>query len=592
MKKYFLLLNFLLFSTTVFAGDINLSLEKFCKQKDTITTTQEIKNEEIENKKSAQAMDILQNTTGIFVQKTADMGRADPVIRGFGDSCRKIVVAIDGKPEYMALFGCGVSHSILAGNIDRIEITKGPDSVLYGSGALGGAINIITKVPTKSFEGNIDFSVGSFNTQNAKMYLGGIKDSIIYEIAANKASSEGHLENSQYNATDLYEKLGYIFNDGGIIKVQAKQYSGLTHYPKPVSGGSWQQGYWEDYQRGSIQLDYNKIFSRKELSAKVYENYGEHKFSNQFHSRDSLIGAILNYDIEIGNKNLLKTGAEFRQQEGKLVGKSQVSPMKLGGWKTSSWSVFALDKHNFTDKFSAVLGARYNNDEISGDFVATRAGLEYKISEIVLAKALYSRAFRSPYLNELYLLPASNENLKPEEINSYEIGFDIKKDDLIFNITGFVMKGDNLIQNDLGKFKNTGEYEFKGSEMFLSYTFNKYINAMAGYTYFNAGKHTQGRPEQKIDSEINFKVSKWSLSLNAMYIGEYYAKDEKQDRLNDFVVVNTILSYEVNENIKLYINGQNLTNQYYEIFIDRQTDKYPIMQMPGTSIYFGTQIKF
>lgn len=154
------------------------------------------------------------------------------------------------------------------------------------------------------------------------------------------------------------------------------------------------------------------------------------------------------------------------------------------------------------------------------------------------------------------------------------------------------MKGDNLIQNDLGKFKNTGEYEFKGSEVFLSYAFNKYINTMAGYTYFNAGKHTQGRPEQKIDSEINFKVSKWSLSLNAMYIGEYYAKDEKQDRLNDFVVVNAKLSYEVNENIKLYINGQNLTNQYYEIFIDRQADKYPIMQMPGTSIYFGTQIKF
>ena len=593
MKKIFWLLNFMFISVTIFAADINLSLEKTYEQKDTITTTQEITSEEIENSHSNQAMDILQNTTGVFVQKTGDTGRADPVIRGFGDSCRKIFIAIDGKPEYMSLFGCGVSHSILSGNIDRIEITKGPDSVLYGSGALGGAINIITKLPAKPFEGSVDYSLGSFNTQNAKIYLGGLTESnIIYEVSANKMSSDGHLENSQYNATDLYEKLGYIFNDGSIIKVQAKQYSGLTHYPKPVSGGNWPANYWEDYSRYSLQADYNKSFSRSELSLKVYENWGEHKFSTNFHSRDSLIGATANYDIEIGEKDLLKTGAEFRQQEGKLVDKPGPSPMKIGSWKTSSWSVFALNKYNFTDEFSTVLGARYNNDEISGDFVAVRAGAEYELFEDIFVKGLYSRAFRSPYLNELYLLPTSNEDLNPEEINNYEIGFDIKKDNLTVNITGFVMKGDNLIQVEKGKFKNVGDYEFKGSEVFVGYVFNKYVKAKAGYTYFNAGEHTQGRPESKIDVGAEFKAGKWGLLLGSTYVGEYYAKDKKEDRLKDYALLNAKLIFEVNENIKLFIDGQNLTNQDYELFIDRQTDDFPVMQMPGTAIYFGTQVKF
>lgn len=593
MKKISLLLSLLLFTTTVFADDVNLSLEKIYEQQDTIITTQEITREEVENKHSNQAMDILQNTTGVFVQKTGDMGRADPVIRGFGDSCRKIFIAIDGKPEYMSLFGCGVSHSILSGNIDRIEITKGPDSVLYGSGALGGAINIITKLPTKPFEGTVDYSLGSFNTQNAKIYLGGLTESnIIYEVSANKMSSDGHLENSQYNATDLYEKLGYVFNDGSIIKVQAKQYSGLTHYPKPASGGNWPPNYWEDYNRYSLQADYNKFFSRSELSLKVYENWGEHKFSTNFHSRDSLIGAIANYDIEIGEKDLLKTGAEFRQQEGKLVDKPAPSPMKIGSWKTSSWSVFALDKHNFTDELLAVIGARYHNDEISGDFVAARVGLEYELVEDIFVKGLYSRAFRSPYLNELYLLPTSNEDLKPEEINNYEIGFDIKKDNLIVNVTGFVMKGDNLIQVEKGKFKNVGEYEFKGSEVFVGYVFNKYFKAKAGYTYFNAGEHTQGRPESKVDAGLDLKVGKWNLLLGSTYVGEYYAEDNKEGRLNDYALLNAKLIYEVNENIKLFVDGQNLTNQDYEIFIDRQTDGFPVMQMPGAAVYFGTQIKF
>ncbi len=90
----------------------------------------------------------------------------------------------------------------------------------------------------------------------------------------------------------------------------------------------------------------------------------------------------------------------------------------------------------------------------------------------------------------------------------------------------------------------------------------------------------------------NFKVSKWSLLLGETYVGKYYAGDNKENRLDNYALLNARLTYEVNENIKLYVNGQNLTNKNYKIFIDIQTDGYPIMQMPGAAVYFGTQIKF
>ena len=63
-------------------------------------------------------------------------------------------------------------------------------------------------------------------------------------------------------------------------------------------------------------------------------------------------------------------------------------------------------------------------------------------------------------------------------------------------------------------------------------------------------------------------------------------------RLNDFAVVSAKLSFAVNDNIKLFVDGENLTNQEYEIFLDRDADNYPITKMPGTAVYFGTQIKF
>ena len=602
MKKFLVLLSTLIVSTTVFADDINLSLEKFYEQKDTITTTQEITSQDIEKVNPVEALEVLKNVPGVMVQKTGDTGRTDPSIRGFGDNCRRIIVLIDGKPEFMSLFGCGVSHSMLAGNVDRVEITKGPDSVLYGSGALGGVINIITKTPTKPFEGNIDVSFGSFNTQNAKVYLGGLQNNILYEVAANKITSDGHLPNSQYNATDVYEKLGYVFNDGSLLVFEAKQFQGLKHEPETRRQDGkdtvYKNNYWEDYHRNSYQLNFDKLFSRGHLTIRGYRNDGDHKFSNDWHSKDSLTGAMVNYDWEIGDDNLLKIGGDYKQQEGKLLSTSSPQ-MYLGTWKLYEYAFYALDKHNFTDKFTAVAGVRYNNNEVSGEQFVPRGGLEYQFTESLLVKGLYSRGFRSPYLNELYLTKASNENLKPETVDSYEIGADFKKDDFIFNVTGFVMKGDNLIQKEENKikppqftFRNVGEYEFKGVELYLSYIFNKFVDAQAGYTYFDAGEHTQGRPQDKLDLNVNFKVSKWSLSLNGMYVGNYYAKDKKQDRLNDFAVVSAKLSYDVNDNIKLFVDGENLTNQEYEIFLDRDADNYPITQMPGAAVYFGTQIKF
>lgn len=602
MKKISVLLSFLLLTTSVFAANINLSLEKVSQQEDTITTIQEVTSQDIEKVNPVQALEVLKNVPGVVVQGTGNTGRTDPSIRGFGDNCRRIVVLIDGKPEFMSLFGCGVSHSMLAGNVDRVEITKGPDSVLYGSGAIGGVINIITKMPTKPLEGNIDVSFGSFNTQNAKVYLGGLQNNIIYEIAANKITSDGHLPNSQYNATDLYEKLGYVFGDGSLLIFEAKQFQGLKHEPetRTKDGGKiYSNNYWEDYHRNSYQLNYDKFFSRGRLSVKAYRNDGDHKFSNDWHSKDSLTGAIANYDWEIGDNNLLKLGADYKQQEGKLLSQSAGGKMNIGTWKLYEYAFYALDKHNFTDKFTAVLGARYNNNEISGEQFVPRGGLEYQLTEELLIKGLYSRGFRSPYLNELYLVPAKNENLKPETVDSYEIGADFNKDDFYLNITGFIMKGDNLIQKEENKIKppmytlqNTGDYEFKGVELYLSYIFNKFVDAQAGYTYFDAGEHTQGRPQDKLDLNINFNVSKWTLALNGMYVGNYYAKDKKQDRLKDFAIVSAKLSYEVNDNINLFVAGENLTNQEYEIFLDRDADNYPITQMPGAAVYFGTQIKF
>jgi len=152
------------------------------------------------------------------------------------------------------------------------------------------------------------------------------------------------------------------------------------------------------------------------------------------------------------------------------------------------------------------------------------------------------------------------------------------------------MNGGNIIENRSGKLQNTGSYVFKGSEISFDYKFNRNLNAGLSYTYFDAGDNTQGRPGNKIDADAVFKSGKWTFSADSMYVGEYYASNNKNGRLKDFVVINAKVSYEVKEDIRLFVDGQNITNKNYSLFLDRDGGR--IMEMPGAAVFLGTQIKF
>ena len=111
---------------------------------------------------------------------------------------------------------------------------------------------------------------------------------------------------------------------------------------------------------------------------------------------------------------------------------------------------------------------RFNYDEISGSAFVPRAGLSYDITGFLTARAVCSRGFRPPYINELYTLPSSNKNLEAEYQNNYEIGLNSKYLDADFDITGFVINENNIIRPPAkmpGKFSNSGGYVFKGIEL-------------------------------------------------------------------------------------------------------------------------------
>ncbi|MCL2334634.1 MAG: TonB-dependent receptor, partial [Endomicrobia bacterium] len=408
-KAVAVLFGLLMFNAAAFAGgsELFLSLEKDGSSSG-FAARSEVAAKDVENKNTPAAFDLVSSVPGVFVSKAASVIKSDISIRGLGDSARKLGVFIDGRPEKMSIFGCGVAQSILSGNVDSIEIIKGPDSVLYGSDALGGVINIVTKMPQKPFEASLDASYGSFNTQNYFLSAGGRQDKFSYYGSANKASSDGYIKSSGYNAMDYGAKFSYRPDAESELSVGGKYFDGKEYEPSARRpNGAPVQPSWYDYKRGGADLRYKRSFENIKADILLFGDFGEHLFSDAFHSKDSTLGAFARFSSNFfDDKNTLKYGAQYKYSDGKIIGGG--FPYRLGEWDKNEFAVFALDEHAFNSQTKAFAGVRYNHDEISGDFFAPRAGLSYSFTDKFSAKAVYSRGFRSPQLNELYTLQSSN----------------------------------------------------------------------------------------------------------------------------------------------------------------------------------------
>ncbi|MBM3322010.1 TonB-dependent receptor, partial [candidate division WOR-3 bacterium] len=138
----------------------------------------------------------LASLPGVFVQKTGPFGRTDIDIRGTGDRGCRVQVLVDGRPEKMPIFGCVVTHTLPLNNVERIEVVRGPLSVLYGSDALAGVVNIVTRRAGQPLDLAARLDYGSFNTMHGTLTAGTRQDRFHLLLSADKAMSDGHLPNS------------------------------------------------------------------------------------------------------------------------------------------------------------------------------------------------------------------------------------------------------------------------------------------------------------------------------------------------------------------------------------------------------------
>lgn len=538
------------------------------------------------------AMNALLFEPGVFVMRTGDFGRADVEIRGLGQRGQRLGVMVDGRPEKMGIFGCVITQTFPYDNVERIEVVRGPASVLYGSDALGGMINIITHTPRRGRETEAQASYGSFDTRRFTFRQGAGLERGGYYFTFDDSRSDGHIANSSYSGKSftgkVYSDLGHSWH----LTLNGKYYDGKKYEPL-ITYTTPPPELWNVYRRSGFDLSLNHQNQGQDFSLKIYTDLGHHVFSDGWNSRDHVYGGVLRYTLTNWKYNELTLGADFRY----LQGKSYNFP--VGQWDKNEGGLFIEDQYVLKNRLILNAGFRINRDSVCGYEAVPSFGTIFMINDSTSVRGLISKGFRSPQLSELYLYPTSNRDLHPERLWNYELGFSKQFWTRVnFDLTLFLMNGNDLIQLAANptpppafKQVNIGHYRAKGIEASLRGQISPHLLASAFVTYLDPGEETIGRAKQKYDFSLIFKKGRVFSSIMAQYVTDYYAGNNHTNPLPSFFLLNAKIDLDLSRYFGVFLALNNIFDVDYKIYVNLPGQAAGAYPLPGRSINVGLRIK-
>ena len=513
-------------------------------------------------------------------------------IRGIsGSPNNRVLVLIDGQPQFMGIFAHPIADAYTSSDIERVEVIRGGASLLYGSNALAGAINFITrKTHGDGTHLGASLSYGSFETQLYNAHLRHQQGKFSLVAAGNYQSTTGIREDApdDYNNLTGYLKLGYQVHENLSLSVDANLIDAEYGFPGPVSMPVDAQ---RDYTRGRVALALENEFDQWEGALRFYYNFGEHDFTDGFNSTDFTRGISLYQNWKMSSQTLLTLGAEVQQFGGTANNETLPPPVQKGlGTENTVEEVhaYALFQHTFSEKLTFNAGLRGLNNSIYGSAANPLLGFSYLAGKHSTLKASAARSFRSPGIIDLFIFPPSNADLEPESLWTYEVGWSqfFPSARLNLELTAFLMEGENLIQEVFTgtpppQRQNTGSFSNRGLELMAQLQPSKRIFLGLNYTHLNRSTPMLYAPKHEANLQTRVQFPILSASVNLKWV------DGLNTQLNPILEESYALLRLRLETVpvgpfRFFVEGDNLLDTVYEIDAGFPT--------PGRSFRIGIRL--
>jgi iron complex outermembrane receptor protein len=520
-------------------------------------------------------------------------------IHGVG-SGNKVLMLFDGQPMWAAIFGHHIPDAYVASDAEKVEVIRGPGSLLYGSNALGGVINVITrKADEDGIHGRGRIMYGSYNTQKYLANGGFKKDKFNAFVSINHDRTDGQRENSDFYITNAYAILGYTFSNNWHVSADA-----IIADFKTINPGAVQQPMFDNWAkalRTTYSFALNNRYDDINGSIQAFYNNGKHKINDGygadtqprtylFRSDDYNAGIVLFESFRLVEGNLLTAGMDIKQWGGHAWNDSiNGQTGEIIDQSVNEIAGYAVVQQTLFDKFTLNAGIRLENNEGYGNEWIPQGGIAYNPTAQSTLKLSASKGFRSPNIRELYMFMPANPDLKPEKMNNYDFSYlqSLLDNTLHFELTLFYAQGENLITTTMidGRPKNvnTGKFINKGFDFGLTYKILENLKLSGNYSFLDSDIKITASPKHKAFLSLGWNHGKFAITPNFQYVGGLYLSDNVSVTEN-YALLNCKVSYKIKPSINIFLNGENLTDTSYET--------YAGFPMPGIVVLGGIDLKY
>ncbi len=485
-------------------------------------------------------------------------------VRGVsGASNTGVLVLVDGNPQYQGIFGHPLPDMYISSNVEKVEVIRGPGSILYGSNAMAGVVNIITKKQqTEGFSAKAGGSYGTYNTQDYHGYVGYKKNKFSLLGSYSHNQTDGVRENSDFRSDNGLIKAEYAINK----HFNANTDFNMSAIDATDNGPSFAPSLFSiDVIRGSASFALENKFDKSEGAIKIYHNYGTHDLSDGWYSTDRNTGGMIYQSFNLFSNNNVTVGSDFKNYGGK--GNMGANANKY--LTVNELAFYSYVQQTFFDNLSVSAGLRFENNSMYGNNFIPLAGITYNPLTNTIFKGSVSKGFRSPTIMELYLF-APNPGLEPEQMINYEIGWfqTFLNNTISTELTAFMAEGDNIIQQQGVRPNitrlNSGTFSNKGIEFSARYAVNKNLNVHGNYSYLHMEKVLLAAPRHHVNLNFNYAYKILNLNLSAQHVDKLYTKISPEIT-QSFTLINARIGVKPVKKLELFVNAKNMLDQKYEI---------------------------
>lgn len=627
MKKEMLFVAGLLSGVSAFASDpaaidslINLkgvvvSANRINVNRNSVPLTiSVIDRDEIEASSESALLPVLsERVPGLFVTQKGitgfgvSAGSAGTVnIRGVG-SGNKVLMLFDGQPQWAGVFGHSLPDTYVASDVDRVEVIRGPGSLLYGSNAMGGVVNIITrrhKQEGRRTQARVMY--GSFNTQKYMVNNGYNIGKFSSFISINHDCTDGHRPNSDFHITNGFANLGYTINDRykvtGDVSLAKSKFQNPGKITAPILDNKM------DILRGTTSFALENKYDKMSGALRLFYNWGNHEINDGynpgekpltylFRSDDHNVGVLLYESFRLFKGNTFTVGIDYKNWGGHAWNDNDDgSKSELVDKTVNETAGYVIMQQDLFDMLSLNAGVRYEHNSTFGGEWVPQGGVTVRPFEGNTIRASVSKGFRSPNIREMYMFGAANPDLKPESMINYEVavGQHFLDGNLFAEVTAFYIDGKNMISSvsingdnrPPFKNRNVGTFTNKGIEFEARYQICKNLNADMNYSYLHMSKPIPGAPEHKFYAGATYMPGRFTFNVSVQSIFGLYT-DDACTKQEDFTTLNAKAAYRFgsrDKGLNLFVKGENLTATRYSI-----NDGFP---MPKAIVMGGIDVTF